>query len=164
LPDCPIARNNTPEPSTVIPQEDHAMTTNNAPRRRAFFAKGGQTHSSPIPEGVVAGGFIFLSAVRGVDLKTQQVESDDIEAQTRLAFEAMRIALGTAGGTLDDVVKVSVFFKDMNDRVGFNKVWSETFPADNPPARYAIQAVDFGVVGDKSRLLLDVIALAPEGA
>jgi 2-iminobutanoate/2-iminopropanoate deaminase len=136
------------------------MTTS-GPRRRAFFSEGGQTHSSPIPEGVIAGGFIFLSAVRGVDLTTQQVESDDIEEQTRLAFEAMKIALKTVGATIDDVVKIAVFFKDMNDRVGFNKVWAETFP-DNPPARYAIQAVDFGVVGDKSRLLLDVTALAPQ--
>jgi len=133
----------------------------NAPRRRAFYAEGGQTHSSPIPEGVVAGGFIFLSAVRGVDLKTQQVETDDVEEQARLAFEAARLALKTVGATLDDVVKIAVFFKDMNDRVAFNKVWAETFP-ENPPARYAIQAVDFGVVGDKSRLLLDITALAPE--
>ena len=135
--------------------------TNNASRRRAFYAEGGQTHSSPIPEGVVAGGFIFLSAVRGVDLTTQQVETEDIEEQTRLAFEAARLALKTAGATLDDVVKIAVFFKDMNERVGFNKVWAETFP-ENPPARYAIQAVDFGVVGDKSRLLLDITALAPQ--
>ena len=136
--------------------------TNDRPRRRAFYSEGGQTHSSPIPEGVIAGPFIFLSAVRGVDLKTQQVEADDIETQTRLAFEAARIALKTAGATMDDIVKIAVFFKDMNDRVGFNKVWAETFPADNPPARYAIQAVDFGVVGDKSRLLLDITALNPK--
>ena len=71
---------------------------------------------------------------------------EDIEEQTRLAFEAARLALKTVGATLDDVVKIAVFLKDMNDRVGFNKVWAETFP-DNPPARYAIQAVDFGVVG-----------------
>jgi enamine deaminase RidA (YjgF/YER057c/UK114 family) len=135
------------------------MTTNR-PRRRAFYSQGGQTHSSPIPEGVVAGGFIFLSAVRGVDLKTQQVETEDIAEQTRLAFEAARIALKTEGATLDDVVKIAVFLKDMNDRVGFNKVWAETFP-ENPPARFAIQAVDFGVVGDKSRVLLDITALAP---
>jgi enamine deaminase RidA (YjgF/YER057c/UK114 family) len=135
------------------------MTTNQ-PRRRAFYSQGGQTHSSPIPEGVVAGGFIFLSAVRGVDLKTQQVETEDIAEQTRLAFEAARIALKTEGATLDDVVKIAVFLKDMNDRVGFNKVWAETFP-ENPPARFAIQAVDFGVVGDKSRVLLDITALAP---
>jgi len=135
------------------------MTTNR-PRRRAFYSQGGQTHSSPIPEGVVAGGFIFLSAVRGVDLKTQQVETEDIGEQTRLAFAAARIALKTEGATLDDVVKIAVFLKDMNDRVGFNKVWAETFP-ENPPARFAIQAVDFGVVGDKSRVLLDITALAP---
>jgi enamine deaminase RidA (YjgF/YER057c/UK114 family) len=136
------------------------MTTNR-PRRRAFYSVGGQTHSSPIPEGVVAAGFIFLSAVRGVDLSTQQVESDDIAEQTRLAFEAARLALQTEGATLDDVVKIAVYLKDMNDRVGFNKVWAETFP-DNPPARFAIQAVDFGVVGDKSRVLLDITALTPE--
>lgn len=136
------------------------MTTNQ-PRRRAFYAEGGQVHSSPIPEGVVAGGFIFLSAVRGIDLATQQVETDDVEEQTRLAFEAARIALRTAGATLDDVVKIAVFLRDMNDRVAFNKVWSETFP-ENPPARFAVQVVDFGVVGDRSRVLLDVIALEPE--
>ena len=41
-------------------------------------------------------------------------------------------------------------------------MWAATF-IENPPARYAIQAVDFGVVGDKSRLLLDITALAPVG-
>ena len=108
--------------------------TNDTPTRRAFYSEGGQTHSSPIPEGVIAGPFIFLSAVRGVDLKTQQVEADDIETQTRLAFEAARIALKTAGATMDDVVKIAVFFKDMNDRVGFNKVWPKPSRTTRPPA------------------------------
>lgn len=130
-------------------------------RRRVFFNTSGQRHSSPIPEGVVANGFIFLTAVRGVDPNTQQVEADDPEEQARAAFAVMRNTLATVGSTVDDVVKVGVYMKDMRDRDAFNKVWKETF-GDEPPARFAVQVVDMGVVGDKTKFLLDVTALAPE--
>jgi 2-iminobutanoate/2-iminopropanoate deaminase len=131
------------------------------PRRRVFFVEGAQRHSSPIPEGVVANGFVFLSAVRGVDPATQQVEADDPEAQARQLFENVKVTLAAVGATMDDIVKIAVYMKDMNDRVAFNKVWSEVFPSD-PPARFAVQVVDMGIVGDKTKFLADVTALAPE--
>ena len=110
---------------------------------------------------MVANGFVFLTAVRGVDPTTQQVEADDPEEQARAAFAVMRNTLATVGSTVDDVVKVGVYMKDMRDRDAFNKVWKETF-GDEPPARFAVQVVDMGVVGDKTKFLLDVTALAPE--
>ena len=132
------------------------------PRKRVFFNQtGGQQHSSPIPEGVIANGFVFLSAVRGVDPKTQQVEEDDAEKQARQAFEIVRSTLATVGASMDDIVKCAVYMKNMNDRDAFNKVWKETF-GNEPPARFAVQVVDMGVVGDKTKFLLDVTALAPE--
>ena len=137
------------------------MTTGSS-RRRVFFNTSGQRHSSPIPEGVIANGFVFLTAVRGVDPNTQQVEADDPEEQARAAFAVMRNTLATVGSTVDDVVKVGVYMKDMSDRDAFNKVWKETF-GDQPPARFAVQVVDMGVMGDKTKFLLDVTALAPEG-
>jgi len=130
-------------------------------RRRVFFNTSGQRHSSPIPEGVIANGFVFLTAVRGVDPSTQQVETDDPEEQARAAFAVMRNTLATVGSTVEDVVKVGVYMKDMGDRDAFNKVWKETF-GDEPPARFAVQVVDMGVIGDKTKFLLDVTALAPE--
>jgi 2-iminobutanoate/2-iminopropanoate deaminase len=130
-------------------------------RKHVFFNQTGQQHSSPIPEGVVANGFVFLSAVRGVDPKTQQVEEDDAEKQARQAFAVVKQTLSTVGATMEDIVKCAVFMKDMNDRDAFNKVWKETF-GNEPPARFAVQVVDMGVVGDKTKFLLDVTALAPE--
>ena len=130
-------------------------------RRRVFFNTSGQRHSSPIPEGVIANGFVFLTAVRGVDPATQQVETDDPEEQARAAFAVMRNTLATVGSSVEDVVKVGVYMKDMGDRDAFNKVWKETF-GDEPPARFAVQVVDMGVIGDKTKFLLDVTALAPE--
>lgn len=130
------------------------------PRKEVFYAKGGQVHSSPIPQGVKAGGFIFLSAIRGVDPVSQKVETDDPEQQARQIFENMKATLAAGGAELSDVVRVAVYLKDIKDRGAFNKVWAAYFPSE-PPARFAVQVVDMGGAGDKSRILVEVTALAP---
>jgi 2-iminobutanoate/2-iminopropanoate deaminase len=125
-----------------------------------WIREGGQRHGSPIPQGVKAGGFIFLSALRGVDPKTQLVETDDPETQARQLFENIKTVLAAAGATLDDVVKIAVYVKDLADRTVLNNIWAEYF-SHEPPARFMVQVVDMGGPGDKSRMLADVTALAP---
>ena len=136
--------------------------TSGPTRKRVVFAEEGQRHASPIPEAVIANGFVFLSAVRGVNPESQQVELDDPEAQSRQLFENIKSTLRAVGGTLDDIVKIAVFMKDLGDRDAFNKVWKEYF-GEEPPARFAAQVVDIGVLGDKTKFLADVTALAPDG-
>lgn len=135
------------------------MTTRSS-RKQVFYAKESHAHSSPIPEGVMAGGFIFLSAIRGVDPATQRVEADDMEGQARRLFENVRTTLAVAGAGLKDIVKIAVYVTDVNERPSFNKVWAEYFPTD-PPARFLVQVLDMGAPGDKSKVLCDVTALAP---
>ena len=128
-------------------------------RKQLIYVEGGQRHTSPIPEGVVAGGFIFLSAVRGVDETGSPPE--DTEKQARLVFDNMRRALAAAGAGLEDVVKIAVYMMDLQrDRPIFNRVWQEHF-GQEPPARFAVQVLDMGVQGDRSKFLADVTALAP---
>ena len=143
--------------------DEHSLegsATMTHPRKKVFYAEGGQVHKSPIPQGVIAGGFIFLSAIRGVDPKTQSIETDDPEKQARQVFENASAALASAGATLADVVKVAVYLQDINDRGAFNKAWAAYF-REEPPARFAVQVVNMGASGDKSRILVDVTALAP---
>lgn len=128
-------------------------------QKQLIYVQGGQRHSSPIPEGVVAGGFIFLSAVRGVD--GSGAPPEDTETQARLLFDNMARALEAAGAGLKDVVKIAVYMMDLQrDRPIFNRVWQEHF-GDEPPARFAVQVLDMGVQGDHSKFLADVTALAP---
>jgi len=129
-------------------------------RKKLIYVEGGQRHTSPIPEGVVAGGFVFLSAVRGVDETGSPPE--DTARQAQLLFENMKRALATAGATLDDVVKIAVYMMDLQrDRPVFNRIWEEHFGSE-PPARFAVQVLDMGVAGDHSKFLADVTALAPQ--
>jgi 2-iminobutanoate/2-iminopropanoate deaminase len=116
--------------------------------------RGGNCH------GVIAGGFIFLSAVRGT-LPNSRELPQDTEAQARQLFDNIRSTLGWAGASLHDVVKMAVYMADLQrDRPVFNKVWQDHF-GDQPPARFAVQVLDLGNTGDGSKFLADVVALAP---
>ncbi|MGH2366284.1 MAG: RidA family protein [Chloroflexota bacterium] len=126
-------------------------------RKELIHLQDGRRHTSPIPEGVKAGGFVFLSAVRGLEAETAEVP-EDAERQARLLFANVKAALAAAGATLDDVVKMAVYMMDLQrDRPIFNQVWKEHF-GDSPPARFAVQVLDMGQPGDHSKFLADVTA------
>jgi 2-iminobutanoate/2-iminopropanoate deaminase len=109
--------------------------------------------------GVRAGGFLFLSAIRGRDPKTNTL-SDDTRTQARQALENLRHMLEGAGVGLQHVVKVTLYLSDLAYRKDFHEVWREYFPTD-PPARTALQVADANAApGGNAHFVLDVIALA----
>ena len=61
-----------------------------------------------------------------------------IQAQAARSLENLKAILTQAGGTLDNVVKTTVFLKDMEDFVEMNRVYKTYFP-ENCPARSAVQ-------------------------
>lgn len=126
--------------------------------KEVIFVDGGR-HQSPIPEAVKADGYVFLSAVRGVNPASGNVDDDTALGQSRQLFANMREVLEAAGSSMQDVVKVAVFMMDLEDRGPFNEAWREAFPVD-PPARFAVQVADMGQPGDKTRILCEVTALA----
>ena len=58
------------------------------------------------------GGMIFVSGTPPMDIATGDIIKGDIEAQTRRVCENLRSILKTAGGTLDDIVRVDVFVRN----------------------------------------------------
>lgn len=110
--------------------------------------------------GVKAGGFLFLSAVRGT-LPNDGGIPPELEEQAFQLFRNVEATLKANGATMADVVKVAAYMLDLEkDRPVFNKAWKEFF-GDQPPARFAVQVSGLGNPGDGSRFLLDVTALAP---
>jgi 2-iminobutanoate/2-iminopropanoate deaminase len=111
--------------------------------------------------GVRAGGFLFLSAIRGRDSKTGKAPDDPLE-QARAALRNLEAVLAASGATLKHVVKVTLYLHDLERRTEFHRAWMEFFPVD-PPARIAIGVADANPApGGNAHYALDVIALAPE--
>lgn len=67
------------------------------------------------------------------------VEGETLEEQAVLVLENCRKQLQTAGCTFDNVFKVNVYMKDLNDWEAFNKIYREMFP-EPKPVRTAVQA------------------------
>ena len=131
------------------------------PKKELIYVREGHRHTSPVPQGVKANGFIFLSALRGVDDVTQK-PPEDFEEQIKLLFLNMKRALAAAGATLDDVVRVAIYMTELQKgRPILNKYWAENF-GDNPPARFAVEVTDMGTPGDASKILAEVVAIAPD--
>lgn len=105
--------------------------------KEAVFTDKAPEPIGPYSQAVKAGGFLFISGQIPVDKDGKLVEGD-IKAQTRQVLENIRAILEAAGAGLDDVVKVTVYLKDMNDFGAMNEVYAEYF-GSSKPARAAVE-------------------------
>ena len=92
----------------------------------------------PYSQGVKAGGFLFLSGQIALDPQTMSVVPGDAAAQTEQAMKNMKAALGSQGLDFSDVVKTTVFIKDMREFGRINEVYGRFFAKD-APARSCVE-------------------------
>ena len=97
----------------------------------------GMLKAGPYSQAVEAGGFVFISGVVPVDARKGLCVTDDIHAATNLVFENIKRVLAAAGTSLDKVVKVTVFLRDMADFTAMNEIYQTYFP-QNEPARSCV--------------------------
>jgi 2-iminobutanoate/2-iminopropanoate deaminase len=93
----------------------------------------------PYSQAVIHGDLLFLSGQIPLDPATNQLVTGDIAIQTRRVLDNIRAVLEAAGSSLDNVLRSTVFLKDMSEFAAMNAVYAEYFPA-NPPARSTVQA------------------------
>jgi len=112
---------------------------------------------------VIAGDFVFLSGSSGRIMETGEVSSDEVRVQTRVALDKIKTALEEAGSSLENIVKVVVYFKNMKDyevvRETEFEYYKEYAPAlaHDSPASTVCQVVSLS----KENMLVefDIIAL-----
>ena len=93
----------------------------------------------PYSQAVKAGGWVYCSGQIALDAKTGELLAGGVAEQTRKCLENLKAVLEAAGASFCDVVKTTVYLKDMAAFAEMNAVYAEYFK-DSPPARAAIQA------------------------
>jgi 2-iminobutanoate/2-iminopropanoate deaminase len=91
----------------------------------------------PYAQGIVVNGLFFSSGQIPLTAEGELVEGD-IVTQTNQVFENLRAVLAEAGSSLEQVVKTTVFLKDMNDFASMNETYAKNF-GDHKPARSAVE-------------------------
>jgi 2-iminobutanoate/2-iminopropanoate deaminase len=106
--------------------------------RKPIITEKGPKAIGPYSVAIKAKHFIYTAGQIGLDPATGNLVSGGLEAETHQALENLKLILAVADASLSDVIKTTVFLKDINDFGKMNVIYAEYFEED-PPARSAIQ-------------------------
>lgn len=100
--------------------------------KQIVVAEGSSPPIGPYSLGVWAGDLLFVSGQTPIDPATGTVASDNVTEQAHQTIKNVRAILEAAGLTLDNVVKATVFIKNMNDFAAINEVYASYFQKPYP--------------------------------
>ena len=92
----------------------------------------------PYSQAIKAGNMLFVSGQVPFVPETMEIVEGDVQAQTRQSLTNVQAILKEAGADFSDVVKTTVFIKDMNEFALINEVYAEFF-GENKPARACVE-------------------------
>ena len=92
----------------------------------------------PYSQAIVVDNMVFTSGVVPIDPETGNVVEGDIKVQATRVFESMKALLEASGSSCEDVVKTTVFIKDMNDFAALNEIYA-TYVTGDFPARSCVE-------------------------
>lgn len=81
----------------------------------------------PYSQAIEVNGMVYTSGVVPIDPATGEVVQGDIKVQATRVFDSMKALLEAAGSSCEDVVKTTVFIKDMNDFAALNEIYADYF-------------------------------------
>ena len=107
-------------------------------QKQLFHPETGPKAIGPYSPAVKSGGLVFISGQLGFVPETGSLIEGGIEAETRQALTNLKNTLEAAGASIEQVTKVTVFLRDINDFARMNGIYAEVFHTA-PPARSAFQ-------------------------
>ena len=110
----------------------------------------------PYSQVVTWNGLAFLSGQIPLDPATGQIVEGDIAVQTERVLENLKAVLEACGSSLAQVLKTTVYLKDMGEFPRMNEVYARYFP-ENPPARATVEVAR---LPRDVRVEIDAIAIA----
>ena len=123
------------------------------------------TDAAPAPVGpysqaIRVGPWVYIAGQIAIDPETQTMVTESIEAETRRVMENIGAVLKAAGGSLEDLVHVTIYMTDLKDFPAMNRVYSG-YVGDKPPARATVQVAS---LPKNARVEITAVAFVPETA
>ncbi len=92
----------------------------------------------PYSQAILAGNLLFTSGQIAIDPTTGELVQDSLKSETNRVMENLTAVLEASGATFGNVVKTTIFLKDMDDFNEVNEIYASYFTGDYP-ARETVQ-------------------------
>jgi len=106
--------------------------------KKIVYTKNAAAPIGPYSQAVRYGNLVLVSGQVAINPATGQFESGDIGSQTKLVMENLKAILLEEGLSFAEVLKCSIFIKDMNDFPVINEIYGSYFKSE-PPARETVE-------------------------
>ena len=100
--------------------------------KKIILTKNAPVPIGPYNQGIITGSMLYTAGQIAIDPATGQFVQGDIKTQTQQVLKNIQSIIEQAGTTMQNVVKTSVFLRDMNDFAGMNEVYAEFFKNEFP--------------------------------
>lgn len=107
--------------------------------RKIVATKAAPAAIGPYSQGNIFGNLIFTSGQVPLDPETGTIVGTTIEEQTEQALKNVKAVLEEAGSSMQNVLKTTVFIKNMNDFAAMNAVYATYFTEGSFPSRSAVE-------------------------
>jgi len=104
----------------------------------AIVTKNAPAAIGPYSQGIQTGKLVFVSGQLPIDPATGAFPEGDIKALTAQSLRNIAAILAQAGGTMENVVKTTIFVKNLADFADVNEAYAVFFGA-TPPARSCVE-------------------------
>ena len=128
-------------------------------KRRVIQTEKAPKAIGPYSQAIQAGNLLFLSGQIPIDPASGELVKGDIRMQTQRVLENMKGVLESQKLGMEDVVKVTIFLKDMGNFSQVNEVYA-TYFSSSPPARSTVEVARLPRDAD---IEIEAVALAPKG-
>lgn len=113
------------------------MTVPTSTTKRKSVTVEGLAHRYPVPNASRIGDLLVSGAIHGMSPETHELP-EGLVAQCANVFANMRAVVEAAGGSTDDIIKVTVYLLDRDNRDALNEEWTRMFPDPaSRPARHS---------------------------
>lgn len=112
----------------------------------------------PYSQAIKTGAMVFTSGQIPIDPTTGEIVAGDVRAQTEQVLHNLAEVLRAAGTSLDNVIKTTLFIKDMNNFAVINEVYARFFQ-EVPPARSTVEVARL-----PKDVLIEIEAVAVSGS
>lgn len=96
----------------------------------------------PYNQAILTGNMLYTSGQIAINPETNEIETDDLEHETQLVMENLKAILTEAGMTFENVIKTTIFIKNMHDFARINAVYGRYFNAETAPARETVEVAN----------------------
>jgi 2-iminobutanoate/2-iminopropanoate deaminase len=107
--------------------------------KKVLFTTNAPAPIGPYNQAILKNDTLYISGQIALDPTTGNLITDTIENETKQVMENLKAVLEAAGMTFENVVKSSIFIKDMNDFANINTIYGSYLNEETAPARETVQ-------------------------